>query len=106
MSTTITPRDETTIQARQKVGRRALIATGGLAALAVGIGEAPLAVNWGRRQLADELANLEGVGLDTASAAVDATYQAVNIIVMPIAQALTEISADSLDGLIFAMEQA
>lgn len=90
----------------RRMGRRALIATGGLAALGVGIIEAPLAVNLGRRLLAEELANLEGVALDTASSAVDATYQAVQLIVMPIAQALTSISADSLDALIFMIQNA
>jgi hypothetical protein len=104
MSTSVTPRKEATTSSARKVGRRTLIATGGIAALAVGIAEAPLAINWGRRQLAEDLANLEGIGLDTAIAAVDATYDAVNIIVMPIATTLTEISADSLGVLVDAVE--
>jgi hypothetical protein len=87
-----------------KVGRRAIIATGAVAALSVGIVEAPLAVNLGRRFLAEELANLEGIGLDTASAAVDATYQAVELIIEPVAGALSSISAESLDGLILAVD--
>lgn len=88
------------------MGRRALIATGGLTALGVGVLEAPLAINFGRRLLAEELANLEGVGLDAASGAVDATYEAVNIIVMPVAQILSALSADSLESLIFVIDNA
>ncbi len=93
-------------QKQGNVGRRALIATGAAAALGVGIIEAPLAVNLGRRLLAEELANLEGIALDTASAAVDATYQAVELIVEPIAGALSSISAESLDGLILVVDNA
>ena len=104
-STTATEREADTREHRQ-MGRRALIATGGLTALAVGLAEAPLAVNFGRRLLAEEIANLEGIAIDTASGAVDATYTAVNLIVMPIAQALTAISADSLSGLIFVIDNA
>jgi hypothetical protein len=100
------PKDDVAPAPSKKMGRRALIATGGLTALAVGVAEAPLAVNWGRRQLALELANLEGVGLDAASAAVDATYDAVNLIVMPIAGALTSISTDTIDQLINVIDEA
>ncbi len=107
--TPTTPSTSTQVETPQKtgkMGRRALIATGALAALGVGVIEAPLAINFGRRQLAEELANLEGIGLDTASGAVNATYQAVNLIVMPIAQGLTAISADSLDGLLLVVDNA
>ena len=90
-----TDRGEDAHEHRQ-MGRRALLATGGLTALAVGRAEAPLAIGFGRRLLAEEIANLEGIAIDTASGAVDATYNVVNLIVMPIAQALTEISADSI----------
>ncbi|MBA3826058.1 MAG: hypothetical protein H0X24_19430, partial [Ktedonobacterales bacterium] len=68
--------------------------------------EAPLAVNLGRRLLAEEIANLEGIALDTASAAVDATYQAVNLIIEPVAGALSSISAESLDGLLLVVDNA
>src|SRR5271165_5295434 len=49
-----------------KMGRRALLSGGGVVAAGVIIAEAPLVYNFGRRELAIELANLEGVGLDTA----------------------------------------
>jgi len=88
---------------RKHMGRRALVAGGGLAALGVIVAEAPLAVNLGRHLLAEELANLEGVGLDAAEAAADATFQAVEILVMPVAQALSEISLDTLKDLVFAV---
>lgn len=100
------PQGEVAPVTAKKMGRRALIATGGLAALAVGVAEAPLAVNWGRRQLALDLASLEGVGIDAASAAVNATYDAVNLIVMPIAGALSEISTDTIDQLINVVDAA
>ena len=87
------------------VGRRALIATGGLTAAGVVIAGTPLALKFGRRQLAIELANLEGIALDAATQAADVTYQAVNLIVMPIADALTGISAESLDNLSIAVEK-
>jgi hypothetical protein len=88
---------------RKKMGRRALMAGGGLAALGVIVAEAPLAVGLGRHLLAEELANLEGIGLDAAEAAADATFQAVEILVMPFAQAFSEISLDTLKDLVFAV---
>jgi hypothetical protein len=87
------------------MSRRAVIAGGGLAALGVIVAEAPLAVNFGRHLLAEELANLEGVGLDAAGAAADATFQAVEILVMPFAQAFSEISVETLKDLVFAVDK-
>jgi hypothetical protein len=90
-------------QKRNVMGRRALMAGGGLAAIGVIAAEAPLAVNFGRSQLAKELTNLEGIGLDAAGAAADATLQAVDTLVMPVAQVFSEISLDTLKDLVFAV---
>ncbi len=91
--------------ARKRVRRRALVTGGGLAALGVIVAEAPLAANFGRHLLAEELANLEGIGLDAAGAAADATFQAVEILVMPFAQAFSEISVETLQDLVFAVDK-
>jgi hypothetical protein len=90
---------------RMKVRRRTLISTGGLVAAGALVAGAPLAYKFGRRQLAIELANLEGVGIDAAAAAADATYEAVMLIVIPIADVLSNLSAESLDNAASAMDE-
>lgn len=84
--------------------RRAIIAGGSIVAAGLLVAEAPLAVKYGRRQLAIELAKLEGIAIDAASEAADATFAAVDLIVMPIADALAGISAESLDNLLIAVQ--
>jgi hypothetical protein len=96
---------ETTIT-RRAVGKRALAAAGGLAIASVMVAEAPLAAQYGRHLLAEELANLEGIALDAAFAAADATFEAAERIVEPIADVLSLLSANTLDGAIFAVERA
>lgn len=106
---------------RQQMGRRALIAAAGLGVVGVvvaekdnilnGVGnltqqEIQNAVNAGRRALASELANLEGVGLDVASEVADVTHNAVNFFVVPIANLLSGLTQITLDVAIGAVEKA
>jgi|GEM_PF-6505697 len=95
-----TPATDTQVELRKKLGRRALLTAGGtVVAAGIIVAEAPLAAHYGRRLLAEEIANLEGIALDDASKAADITAQAVEVIVMPIASALSGLSIDSLNAI-------
>jgi hypothetical protein len=110
-----------TAEERRKMGRRALIAAAGLGVVGVaaaekdrilgGIGdltqqEINNAVQAGRRALATELANLEGVGIDAAEGVADVTHNAVNLFVVPIASLLAGLTEITLDVCVGAVEKA
>lgn len=98
--------------ARKKMGRRALIAAGGLAVVGVGAAEAPKildgvgqltgqeltnAINFGRQQLAKELQDLEGVGVGVAAEVADITGGAVDVFVIPVLDILAGIGDVTLE---------
>ncbi len=97
---------------RRKMGRRALIAAAGLGVVGVAVAEKDRllqgagdlaqqeiqnAFNAGRRALAEEIASLEGVGIDLAVDVADITHNAVNFFVIPIVKLLTGVTDFSLD---------
>jgi hypothetical protein len=106
----------TEAEERKTMGRRALIAAAGLGVVGAGLYEAPKvlegagklteqqiqnAINYGRQQLANELINLEEVGVEVAVDVASITHDAVNLFVVPIANllsGLTEITLDIADG--------
>ncbi len=94
---------------RRKMGRRALIAAAGLGVVGAvvaekdtilsGVGnltqqEIQNAVTAGRRALAQELANLEGVAITGAVDVAEITHNAVNLFVMPIVNVLRQPDRD------------
>lgn len=111
----------TDAEEQKQMGRRALIAAAGLGVVGVvvaekdnilgGVGhltqqEIQNAINAGRRALATELANVEGVGLDVAVEVADVTHNAVNFFVVPIAGLLAAFTGVTLDAASFAVEKA
>ncbi len=105
----------------KRLRRRALIAAAGLGIVGVAAAEAPAildgakkltqqeisdAINLGRQQLAEELANLEGVGIDVAIDAANITHGAVQIFVLPIANLVAGLTEVTLSAAKFAVEKA
>jgi hypothetical protein len=101
-----------------KIGRRALLAAGGIGACAVGAALVPVAVSelekyasdqahqaltdgiaQGEQAIINELAVLEGVALDDAIQIAEWTKLAVDFIVKPIATGVAFIGDGLLDGL-------
>lgn len=112
---------EADAEERKQMGRRALIAAAGLGVVGVviaekdnilgGVGhlteqEIQNAINAGRRALASELANVEGVGIDVAIDVADITHNAVSFFVVPIAGLLSAFTGVTLDAASFAVEKA
>lgn len=110
-----------TADERRKMGRRALIAAAGLGVVGIavaekdnilnGVGnlaseEIQNAINAGRKALAQELVNLEGVAVTGAEDAANITYNAVNLFVVPIADLLAGIGEVTLSVASFAVEKA
>jgi hypothetical protein len=110
-----------TADERRKMGRRALIAAAGLGVVGIavaekdnilnGVGnlastEIQNAINAGRKALAQELVNLEGVAVTGAEDAANITYNAVNAFVLPIADLLAGIGEVTLSVASFAVEKA
>ncbi|MBA3825248.1 MAG: hypothetical protein H0X24_15285 [Ktedonobacterales bacterium] len=102
----------TDAEERKKMGRRALIAAAGLGVVGVAVAEKDRllqgagdlaqqeiqnAFNAGRRALAEELASLEGVGIDLAVDVADITHNAVSFFVIPIVKLLTGVTEFTLD---------
>jgi hypothetical protein len=106
---------------RRKMGRRALIAAAGLGVVGAvvaekdnilsGVGnltqqEIQNAVTAGRRALAEELANLEGVAITGAVDVAQITHNAVNLFVLPIVNVLAGLTEITLDVAAGAVEKA
>jgi hypothetical protein len=106
---------------RKKMGRRALIAAAGLGVVGIAVAEKDQilngvgnltqqeiqnAINAGRRELAKELANVEGIGIDVAENVADITHNAVNLFVLPIASLLAGLTEITLDVASGAVEKA
>lgn len=97
--------------AGSRLGRRALLATAGLGACAVGAG---VIVTKGGdvvqtevgQALRNEVGTLEGVGLDEAIRAAQLTRQAVQVIVLPVARLVSTLGAGGLQVLIDAVARA
>ncbi len=105
----------------RQIARRALIAAAGMGVVGVIAAESPAilnearklteqeiqnAINLGRQQLAQELANLEGIGIDTAIEAANITHGAVQLFVVPIANLLAGLTEITLGVAITAVEKA
>ncbi len=106
---------------RKKMGRRALIAAAGLGVVGIAVAEKDQilkgagnlaeqeiqnAINAGRRELAKELVNLEGIGIDVAENVADITHNAVQLFVLPIANLLAGLTEITLDVASAAVEKA
>jgi hypothetical protein len=112
-------------QNRRKVTRRVLLGTAGAGVCAGAVWAAPKVVEQagyytkqqfdqalqqgiaqGREELAAELRNLEGIGLDTAIAIAKVTKFAVQYIVKPLADLNSTIQGDVIEGLYLAVDNA
>jgi hypothetical protein len=106
---------------RKQMGRRALIAAAGLGIVGVAAAEAPNilgaaghltqqeidnAIAAGRKALAQELTNLEDVGIDVAVDVANVTHFAVSLFVLPIVDVLAGIGVITLDVASVAVEKA
>lgn len=88
--------------------RRAILGLGALGVVGAGALAAPIAIPAIEREmqlamdrlLAQQLSNLEGVGLDSALAAAEITRSAVELLVIPLARVLATLDADALQGMI------
>jgi hypothetical protein len=109
-----------TADERRKMGRRALIAAAGLGVVGIavaekdnilnGVGnlaseEIQNAINAGRKALAQELVNLEGVAITGAEDAANVTYNLVNTFLVPVAGFLSSIGEVTLETTGFAIEK-
>ena len=116
----VTMKDPEANEGRQ-IGRRALIAAAGLGAVGVVVAETPNildgarklteaeitnAINLGRQQLAEELANLEGIVIDDAIDAAQVAHGAVQNFVLPIVSLLAALTGVTLDAASAAVEKA
>lgn len=117
-TTTSSPNGTTNPSKKGKIGRRALLAAGGVGACAVGVALVPVAVSelenyasneahqalangiaQGEQAIINDLAVLEGVALDDAIQIAEWTKLAVDFIVKPVAIGVAAIGDATLDGM-------
>lgn len=110
---------------RGKLARRALLAAAGVGVCVAGVELAPVAlkktgeftqaelhdafnsgVDAGRRQLLDELSQLEGVTIDGALSAAELTRLAVKYIVLPVSRLVSTVEGGTLDVIYNALQKA
>jgi hypothetical protein len=106
---------------RKQMGRRALIAAAGLGVVGIGVAEAPKildgvghlteqelqnAINFGRQQLAKELASIEGVGIEVAVDVAGVTRFAIDYVATPILTVLADVTDGLLGGIRGAVQLA
>ena len=103
-----TRRSSGTPSGKRTSRRRALLGLGALGVLGAGALAAPVAIPAIEREmqlamdrlLAQQLDNLEGVGIDAALEAAEITRAAVELLVIPLARVLATLDADALQGMI------